>query len=150
METLYFNFEQDFVSNMRCVPMIVRYKLDRVDLKLQLGEWNRLGKADKAVFAKKPCETPAELTTYRDFVKKSVWDSCQKVVKDLGGVDVSWERLDTLPDEVLQKATEWQCVPPTLAQWRSLDLLQRFALVKLSRSGHEGENFPKAIAEFFG
>lgn len=150
MDTVYFDFEQDFVSNLRCIPMIVRYKLDLADLKLQLGEWNRLGTADKKSLAEQPFQTSADQAVYRDFVKKLVWDRSKKVVKDLGGVDAAWDRLDAVPEEVLQKGIEWQCTPPTLAQWRSLGLLQRFALVKLSRSGHEGANFPKAIAELLG
>ncbi len=128
--------------------MIVRYRLDLVDLKLQLGEWNRLNVDDKEAMANRPCETPTERAAYRDFVKELVWDSCNKEVKDLGGVDATWDHLEQVPSEVIDKASEWRCLPPTLAQWRGLKLLQRFALVKLSRSGHEGENFPKAIAEF--
>jgi hypothetical protein len=36
----------------------------------------------------------------------------------------------------------------TAQQWEKLTPLQRFALIKLSRSGHENKNFPKAMAEF--
>ncbi len=77
-----------------------------------------------------------------------VWNRTQKTIKDLGGVEATWDDLSQVPDEVQLKAREWECAPLSLAQWISLDLLQRFALVKLSRSGHEGENFPRALVEF--
>jgi hypothetical protein len=148
VQPVYFDFENDFVDTLRCIPMIVRYKLDTADKKLQLAEWSRLTAEQKQILAEIPCASPAEIEAYRNYLDEQVWERSKKVVKDLGGVDVSWEDLSQVPTEVLEKAREWQCVPPTLAQWISLDLLQRFALVKLSRSGHEGENFPKAMVEF--
>jgi len=33
-------------------------------------------------------------------------------------------------------------------QWRELSILQRFALIKLCRPGHENKNFPIAMKEF--
>lgn len=148
MQPVYFAFENDFVDTLRCIPMVVRYKLDTADKKLQLAEWSRLTPEEKQTLAEIPCASPAEIEAYRNYLDERVWERSKKVVKYLGGVDATWEDLSQVPTEVLEKAREWQCVPPTLAQWIGLDLLQRFALVKLSRSGHEGENFPKAMAEF--
>ena len=37
----YFNFEEDFVEkNIRCIPMIVRFKMDKAGIKLKLAEWS--------------------------------------------------------------------------------------------------------------
>lgn len=148
VKPIYFAFESDFLDTFRCIPMIVRYKLDTADKKLQLAEWSRLKPEEKEILAKMPCTSLAEIQAYRSYLDERVWERSKKVVKDLGGVDATWENLGQVPVEVVEKAREWQCVPPTLGQWISLDLLQRFALVKLSRSGHEGENFPKALVEF--
>lgn len=148
MDAVYFDFENDFVDTLRCIPMIVRYKLDTVDKKLQLAEWSRLTPQEKQILAEMPCASHAEITAYRSYLDEIVWERRKKKVKDLGGVDATWEDLTKVPTEVLEKAQEWHCTPPSLAEWMGLDLLQRFALVKLSRSGHEGENFPKAMAEF--
>ena len=148
VKPVYFKFESDFVDTMRCIPMIVRYKLDTCDKKLQLPEWSRLSKDEKDLLAELPCETPAEIAQYRATLDEMVWNRSKKSIKDLGGVDPTWDNLSQVPNEVQQKAHEWACAPLTLPQWLSLDLLQRFALVKLSRSGHEGENFPVALAEF--
>jgi hypothetical protein len=48
---------------------------------------------------------------------------------------------------VIAKAQDFQ-VDLTLQQWASLTPLQRFALIKLSRSGHENSNFLPALQEF--
>lgn len=148
VKPVYFNFESDFVDTLRCIPMIVRYKLDTCDKKLQLPEWSRLNKDEKNLLAEMACESPGEIKQYRTELEAMVWNRSKKAIKDLGGVEATWDDLGQVPDEVQQKAREWECAPLTLRQWQSLSLMQRFALVKLSRSGHEGENFPRALAEF--
>lgn len=148
VKPVYFTFESDFVDTLRCIPMIVRYKLDACDKKLQLPEWSKLHPEEKELLAELACESPLEIALYRTKLDEMVWNRSKKRIKDLGGVDPSWENLSEVPAEVQQKALEWNCATLTPPQWSKLDLLQRFALVKLSRSGHEGENFPKALAEF--
>ena len=38
----YFYFEEDFVvDNVRCIPMIIRFKMDAAGIKLRLSEWSR-------------------------------------------------------------------------------------------------------------
>ncbi|TDB61397.1 nitrate reductase associated protein [Arundinibacter roseus] len=148
VKAIYFEFENDFVDTLRCIPMIVRFKLDACDKKLQLAEWSRLLPEEKKLLANLPCQTPQEIADYRACLQAMVRLRSQKEIKDLGGVHDSWNTLSEVPEEVQQKALEWNCPPPTLQQWIRLAQLQRFALVKLSRSGHEGENFPKALREF--
>lgn len=148
MKPVYYKFESDFVDTLRCIPMIVRYKLDICDKKLQLPEWNKLKAQEKKLLAELPCESSTEIELYRSRLDEMVWNRSKKHIKNLGGLEPGWENLSQIPDEVQQKAKEWNCEPLTLTQWQRLDLLQRFALVKLSRSGHEGANFPKALVEF--
>ncbi|WP_420147340.1 nitrate reductase associated protein [Spirosoma sp.] len=147
---VFFAFENDFVESLRCIPMVVRYKLDTCGIKLKLPEWVKLTVADKARLAEQPCYTPAEIARYRLDLIELVLLRCGQRVSDLQNVDAAWEILGEVPAEVQQKALEWQCEQLTIHQWLQLDVLQRFALVKLSRSGHEGKNFPRAISEFFG
>ena len=147
---VFFAFESDFVDSLRCIPMVVRYKLDTCGIKLKLPEWVKLTIADKARLAEQPCYTSAEINQYRLDLIELVLIRCQHRVSELGAVDAAWDVLSQVPDEVQQKALEWECNPLTIQQWLQLDVLQRFALVKLSWSGHEGRNFPWAIREFFG
>ncbi|TAF58965.1 MAG: nitrate reductase associated protein, partial [Oscillatoriales cyanobacterium] len=53
----------------------------------------------------------------------------------------------TIPESVTAKAQELG-LTVTDAQWSGLQPLQRFALIKLSRSSHENKNFLPAVREF--
>ncbi|MDA9701618.1 nitrate reductase associated protein, partial [Prochlorococcus sp. AH-736-L23] len=35
----YFNFEDDFIKDLRCIPLCVRRKLDLIGIKLKLTHW---------------------------------------------------------------------------------------------------------------
>lgn len=145
---LFFEFESDFVESLRCIPMIVRYKLDTCGIKLKLPEWVKISVEEKTQLAFLPCYLDAEIDQYRDFVTKLVWKYTDHEASLLASVDDSWNILNEVSGEVQTKAVDWKCPLLTQRQWIELDTLQRFALVKLSRSGHEGKNFPKAMQEF--
>ena len=49
--------------------------------------------------------------------------------------------------EITEKMNEFGLLI-SIQQWKTLTHLQRFALLKLSRPGHESKNFPKAMKEF--
>jgi len=148
VSTLFFAFENDFVNTLKCVPMIVRYKLDSCGIKLKLPEWVKFNLDDKETLAYLPCFTPLEIESYGSFVKQLVGKCCGHEVGMLSEVNDSWNNINEVPEEVQKKTTEWKCPVITIKNWIELDTLQRFALVKLSRSGHEGRNFPIALAEF--
>ncbi|TDE17209.1 nitrate reductase associated protein [Dyadobacter psychrotolerans] len=144
----FFAFESDFVDTLKCVPMIVRYKLDSCGVKLKLHEWAKFSVEQKQKLAYLACYKESEIKDYGRFVKQLVFDQFRYNASLLAEVNDSWNFLNQVPQEVQQKAFEWNCSPLTLKQWISLNTLQRFALVKLSRSGHEGKNFSVALAEF--
>ncbi|HEV7348020.1 nitrate reductase associated protein [Telluribacter sp.] len=148
IDTYFFRFESDFVDTFRCIPMIVRYKLDTCGIKLKLPEWVKLSVEEKEQLAYLPCHSEAEIAAYRKYLQDLVLRRTGHEASQLPPVEAAWEVLHEVPDEVQQKAVEWECAPLTLEQWLRLDTLHRFALVKLSRSGHEGKNFPRALREF--
>ncbi|SDG48683.1 conserved hypothetical protein [Dyadobacter soli] len=147
IETRFFAFESDFVDSLRCIPMIVRYKLDTCRVKLQLSEWAKFNFDEKDFLAEMPCHTDREVEMYGDYVHELVWKYTSKVPSLLKTLDPAWVHTH-VPAEVCEKAQEWKCPVISASQWMGLDVLERFALVKLSRSGHEGRNFPRAMAEF--
>ncbi|WP_353718536.1 nitrate reductase associated protein [Dyadobacter sp. 676] len=146
IETRFFAFESDFVGSLRCIPMIVRYKLDTCRVKLQLADWARLNYDEKDLLAEMPCHTGPEIEIYTDYVNELVWKYTNTVPGLLKNLDPSWLYAD-VPAEVHERTQEWNCPAISASQWMRLDILERFALVKLSRSGHEGRNFPRALAE---
>ena len=58
-----------------------------------------------------------------------------------------WGNLHQIPAILKEKMAEFQLII-SINQWRKLTNIQRFALLKLCRPGHENKNFPKAITEF--
>ena len=148
VNTRFFEFESDFVDTLRCVPMIVRYKLDTCGIKLKLPEWAKFNVKHKEMLAHMRCYTATEIENYRSFVQSLVYTYTGHEASILGHVNDSWNNIFEVPTEVILKAEEWECPEISIRNWINLDTLQRFALVKLSRSGHEGRNFPVALREF--
>lgn len=143
----FFAFEADFVESLRCIPMQVRLKLDTCGIKLKLAQWHQLTQDDRQQLVDLPCHTPTEIATYRTTLQQMVLDRTGAIATDLPIDPAPPWQATTIPDSVQTKAAE---VATTLtpAQWASLTAVQRFALIKLSRSGHENHNFLPALQEF--
>jgi len=145
----YFLFEEDFVEdNLRCIPMIVRLKLDTIGIKLPLKAWSRFSEEERTSLAIRNCETETDILIY----KKLVWELAKNhSIEDLGiirtGEMPGWDNLESIPGPLMEKLTDFN-QQISIAQWKSLTNLQRFALIKLSRPGHESKNFRKALMEF--
>lgn len=58
MAARLFAFESDFVETLRCVPMAVRMKLDRVGIKLTLRQRSRFTSGEGGRLLREACETP--------------------------------------------------------------------------------------------
>jgi hypothetical protein len=146
--TKFFNFEADFVDSLRCIPMIVRLKLDTCGVKLKLAEWNHFTQAECQQLVDLPCEEVGEIETYKEYVSRLIFGHTQQQASLLS-IDPNppWLNDREIPSSIETKASEVQ-TEISLAQWASLSPLQRFALIKLTRSQHENNNFVPALAEF--
>jgi hypothetical protein len=146
--TQMFQFESDFVESLHCIPMQVRYKLDTCGVKLKLAQWNHFAQEDRQKLVESPCETETETQDYRSLLHQLIAERTGTPAVDLA-IDPhpAWLDATTIPDAVQAKATE---VGVTIVpeQWAALSPLQRFALIKLSRSSHENSNFLPALKEF--
>lgn len=144
----FFQFEADFVESLRCIPMIVRMKLDLCGIKLKLSHWHHLNQDDRQALVELPCTTASEIQAYRDFLHRLILERTGTVASDLP-IDPhpAWRDDTTIPTSVQDKAQEFGAAI-TSTQWSQLTHLQRFALIKLSRPGHENKNFPFALKEF--
>lgn len=147
-ELIFFQFEADFVESLRCVPMQVRYKLDTCGVKLKLEHWNKFSQSDRERLVTHPCETPTTIASYRDMVQATVLQYAEKPAKDLP-IDANppWLEIDQVPTDIQTQAAKFGTVI-ALDQWATLSPLERFALCKLSRPGHENRNFRSALREF--
>lgn len=144
----FFQFEADFVDSLRCIPMQVRYKLDTCGIKLKLPQWHEFDQSERQALVEKPCASPNEIAAYRSFLQNLVQERTGNTATDLPIEDhPAWIDETQIPESVQEKAQQTDTVL-TLEQWRSLTPLQRFVLIKLSRSGHENSNFLPALKEF--
>jgi hypothetical protein len=146
----YFQFEQDFMEdNIRCIPMIVRFKLDACGIKLKLKEWSKMTLEEREQLAVLPTETPYHLHFYAHYLESLVLTHTGQEATKLSSEKTSsaWSVTDRVPPELQARLAE-EKMQLTLDQWNSLSVLQRFALIKLSRPGHENKNFPRAMMEF--
>jgi hypothetical protein len=145
----YFRFEEDFMeNNMRCIPMIIRFKMDIVGIKLKLTAWKKFSTDERIELALMNCGLNEGTEQYTMYLKELIGKYTN------GGPTVlevdrspEWNRPDSIPEVLAEKLREfnWRLSIP---QWKSLTDLQRFALLKLCRPGHENKNFPKAMREF--
>jgi hypothetical protein len=145
---IFFIFEADFVDSLRCIPMQARYNLDTCGIKLKLTDWHRMTQNERQALLDMPCKSENEVQAYREYLQNLIFNCTGKVPSELPIEDhPAWLNTDKIPEEVKAKAAEFN-VTISLPQWALLSPLQRFALIKLSRSGHENKNFPKALEEF--
>lgn len=145
----YFDFEDDFVEkNIRCIPMIVRFKMDKAGIKLKLSEWSKFSIEQRTGLAKKACNNDEEAKEFNRhltaLIKEHTGSEATGLEIDQNPV---WSNMDSVPTTVNEKAKEFG-ISISTEHWRRLTDLQRFALTKLSRPSHESKNFIKAIKEF--
>jgi hypothetical protein len=145
----YFGFEEDFVEeNVRCIPMIVRFKMDAAGIKLKLAEWSKFSVAERVALALNRASTPDEAKQYNlhlvGLVKKYTNTEATALAID---PHPEWSIVNAIPGQLQQKLAQygWEL---SIAQWKQLTNLQRFALLKLCKQGHESKNLPIAMQEF--
>ena len=69
MSIEYFKFEEEFIEeDVRCIPMIVRFKLDTCGIKLKLAEWSKMTVAERTKLAESPCGTREQIMLYKQSV----------------------------------------------------------------------------------
>ena len=148
MTHYFFQFEQDFVESLRCIPMMIRLKLDTCGVKLKLVHWTQFNADERQSLLEIPCSTPDEIENYRQFLQNLITQKTGQPVTEIAiASNPPWLDSETIPESVQSKATETG-LTLTQSQWRSLTPIQRFALIKLSRASHENHNFVPALQEF--
>ncbi|MGA1805438.1 nitrate reductase associated protein [Rhizobium sp. HT1-10] len=146
---LVFRFETDFSESLRCIPMAVRFKLDLAGIKLSLQQWSRFTHSDRQWLLGQPCDTSGEVAIYHGKLTAFIVQRTGEAAKAVdAGEGVDWKASRRVPDVVTTQARSKGMPGPTADQWAKLDDLQRFALLKLTREGHDNENFVPAMSEF--
>jgi hypothetical protein len=144
----FFQFELDFVDSLRCIPMQVRYKLDTCGIKLKLAQWNLFTLADRELLVTTGVEDAAAIQHYRSILTQLIQQHSGELPTELP-IDSQppWlNEAEVAP--VLRHKTAELGAELSIEQWLGLTHLQRFALIKLSQSSHEQNNFQPALREF--
>ena len=144
----FFNFEDDFVQSLRCIPMQVRLKLDTCGVKLKLTHWHEFSTREREQLVDMPCTSSVEVQLYRVHLQELVTRYTGEPAKELT-IDPApaWLNTTAIPPVTQEKAQSLDFTI-TAEQWGNLTPLQRFALIKLSRPSHENRNFLPAAKEF--
>ena len=144
-----FAFEQDFIGNWRCIPLCVRRKLDLSGVKLKLNHWLALTQVQRQQLVDWP-DSPDALQEMRDHLRQCTASMPDGRAKDLDPVTAApWQLTDQLPQEVADAAAA-RGVELTPIHWRAIRELDRFALCKLVRPGHDHHNLAAALSEVLG
>lgn len=148
-EPTLFVFERDFSGTLRCIPMIVRLKLDLCGIKLSLRQWSRFTRDDRAGLVEGPCETAAEAAAYGVALAALIADRAGETAVNLP-IDPApaWADTSCVPERVATYIAALGLAELTPWQWGRLSALQRFALFKLTRPGHDNDNLVPAMREF--
>lgn len=146
--TYFFEFEADFVDTLRCIPMMVRFKLDTCGIKLKLAVWTQMSPAERQQLIDLPCNTSDQISYYQAYLGERIrhYTNTEAIVLPIDPAP-AWSNSNQLPSQIRANAADLG-YEITLSQWQGLTELQRFALVKLSLSRHENLNFLPALQEF--
>ncbi len=141
-----FAFERDLIGNWRCIPLCLRRKLDLAGIKLRLSHWLTLDQAQRQELVLWP-DGPDDLRAMADHIRALTRPMAEGEARDLPPVFAEpWQGAAAAPEPVLQAAAALG-KPLSLAEWHGLGELERFALCKLARPGHDHHNLPAALLE---
>ena len=144
-----FQYEQDKYYPLRRIPMIMRMKLDLCGVKLSIGDWSKFSREDREQLVVMPHQRPDEIAALRKRLLTLVaaidGDSAPTDPIDL---PAPWMLTSSVPEGVRTHIQALSMPAPTTQQWAALTDLQRFALLKLTREGHENKKLPLALQEF--
>ena len=141
-----FAFERDFIGNWRCIPLCVRRKLDLIGLKLKLSHWLELSQAQRQQLVDWP-DQPQALEQLKQQLLSWTDAMAEGEAKPLPPAQAEpWQQPSRVP-EAVERAAQQRNVPLNAERWGQLGELQRFALCKLARPGHDHHNLEAAFGE---
>jgi hypothetical protein len=144
-----FGFEHDFIGNWRCIPLCVRRKLDLIGLKLKLNHWLAMSQAQRQQLVSWG-DQPSQLTAMAEHCRALTRTMADGEAKPLPpACSEAWQTTTQVAEHVQEAAMQRQ-IAISLEQWQQLNELERFALCKLARPGHDHHNLEAAFSELLG
>lgn len=129
--------------------MIVRYKLDQCGVKLSLKQWSCFSRDERAELVQRDCSTAGSIAAYAEYLINLIEVKAKDKPARIPVIgSAEWDEVGAVPARLVNYAGNMGLPPPSSEQWASLTSLRRFALFKLTRPGHDNDNFLPAMREF--
>jgi len=147
---LLFNFEVESSENLKFIPMVVRFNLDRFGLRISLEQWQMLPHEDRVLLARFPVEDDTEIEPNFDHALFEMMRTHANIEPEWFTPEdnPAWRDTAAVPDTVLNQAQLASLTAPSAAQWARLEPFQRYVLAKLSRKTASNHDFLPAMKEF--
>jgi hypothetical protein len=145
-----FGFEIESSENLRFIPLVVRFNLDRFGRTISLDQWQRLPHSDRELLARFPVENDAAIEPNFDMALAEMMRTHAGAEPETFEPDADpiWIHTDVVPESVIRQSSLCGINSPSLGRWCELDAFKRYALAKLSRKNEVNHDFAPAMREF--
>ncbi len=146
----FYPFEGPATIDLSLIPLSIRYKLDRAEIKLHLTQWQKISLDDRQRLLDTPCGTVTEVTIYRALLLELIerYFSAPPTSHPLTS-DEPWANSSRWPQVVIEQSEKQSTALPPVEKWQTLSEIDRHALFVLGRSKHAHQEFIAAMALFF-
>lgn len=147
----FYPFEGPATTDLSLIPLSIRYKLDRAEIKLHLAQWQRISLDDRQRLLKTSCDSATEVEAYRAVLVEIIerYFSAPPTSQPLSD-DAPWADRSRWPQVVMAQCEHQSITLPPLTEWQALSDTDRHALFVLGRSKHAHDEFIAAMRLFFG
>ena len=146
----FYPFEGPETIDLSLIPLSIRYKLDRAEIKLHLSQWQKISIDDRQRLLETACGTATEVIAYRTLLLELIerYFSAPPTSHPLTS-DEPWANSSRWPQVVIEQSEKQSTVLPPVGRWQALSEIDRHALFVLGRSKHAHEEFIAAMTLFF-
>jgi hypothetical protein len=147
---LLLDFEVKSSENLTFIPLAVRYNLDRFGMRISLSQWQALPHADRALLARFPLDDDPQVEQRFDQALAEMLRTHLNAEPEEFEPDMlrAWQRIDAVPDALMQHCGLAGIAPPSVAAWAALPEFRRYVLAKLSRKPSTNHDFVPAMKSF--
>jgi hypothetical protein len=143
-----FKFEDEMHESLRCVPMAVRRKLDRVGLKIGLEQWKSLDRGERLAICHFPVNSAEECDGLAVFIREAMQRRFGVEPKTLSDAQRASAEPPAAPPARVVANARAVGFDLSAAVWSRLDDDERFALMKMGDAETPSHNLAAALKEF--
>lgn len=145
-----FDFESGYSADLHFLPMAMRYRLDLAGIKIGLKAWMGIPVHDRFALAAYPIAPGDGAAGFKEEAARVLFANAREQIESIPKADPEEWGISIRPPEPVRLACEIAGMSMETDAWKRLGELQRYALLKLSKSRREPEAFGRAWREFTG